>query len=84
MLSRVFGVSSRATRTLGGKYAVSPGVTPETMYPLIVEVDLSKSRKDSLVWLPLREVIPYIPKLQCAQAVTSLYRAAHLFGELRE
>jgi hypothetical protein len=84
MLSRVFGLSSRATRTLGGKYAVSPGVTPETMYPLIVEVDLSKSRKDSLVWLPLRDVIPHIPKLQCAQAVTSLYRAAHLFGELRE
>jgi hypothetical protein len=75
-----FGIECRQLETLGGKYVVSPGVTPEVMYPMIAEVDLEHSRTDSLLWIPLRDVVPHISKLHCGQAITLLYRAAHMLG----
>lgn len=82
MLQRNFGIECGVPRSLGGKYVVSPGVTPEVIYPIIAEVDLSRSRTDSLTWIPLRELLSEIPQLKCGQAVTSLYRASHMFGLL--
>jgi hypothetical protein len=78
MLFRQFGISCRSISSLGGKYVASPGITPETIYPYIVEVDLAKSRHESLQWVSLRELLPHVSKLQCGQIVTSLYRAAHM------
>ena len=79
-----FGIECSKLQTLGGKYVVSPGVTPEVVYPLIAEVDLAQSRTDSLVWVPLHELLPHISKLHCGQAITLLYRAAHMFGQFSE
>jgi hypothetical protein len=77
-----FGIESLAVQSLGGKYVVSPGVTPEVVYPTIVEVDLKRSRTDSLLWVPLRDLIPHISELHCGQAITLLYRVAHMLGML--
>jgi hypothetical protein len=82
MLQRNFGVVCGMPRSLGGKYVASPGVTPEVIYPIIAEVNLSKSRNDSLLWIPLRELVTRIADLRCGQAVTSLYRASHMYGLL--
>lgn len=77
-----FGIESLAVQSLGGKYVVSPGITPEVIYPMVVEVDLKSSRTDSLLWVPLRDLIPHIPELHCGQAMTLLYRASHMLGML--
>lgn len=79
-----FGIECSKLQMLGGKYVVSPGVTPEVIYPMIAEVDLAQSRTDSLTWIPLHELLPHISKLHCGQAITLLYRAAHMFGEFSE
>jgi hypothetical protein len=52
------------------------------MYPMVAEVDLEHSRTDSLRWIPLKELVPQIPNLHCGQAITLLYRAAHMLGML--
>ena len=75
-----FGIECSTLQPLGGKYVVSPGVTPEVVYPMIAEVDLAHSRTDSLMWVPLRELLPHVAKLHCGQAITLLYRAAHMLG----
>ena len=82
-LSRVHGLSTTNITSLGGKYAVSPGATPETIYPFLVEVNLAKTKHDSLKWVRLRDLVPLLPKFHCAQLMTSAYRAAHSFGYLK-
>ncbi|RIL12221.1 MAG: hypothetical protein DCC75_00850 [Proteobacteria bacterium] len=71
------GIETLQVATHGGSYFTSPGVTPELIQPLIAEVNGGSSRFDSLCWIPLEELRPHIHKLHCAQAITSLYRAAH-------
>lgn len=82
MLKEHHGITSRQAVRLGGKYFVSPGITPEVIYPLLVEVNLSEIQSDSLKWVRLNELIPLLPELHCAQLLTSTYRAAHLLGAL--
>jgi hypothetical protein len=82
-LSRVYGLSTTTITSLGGKYAVSPGATPETVYPFLVEVNLAKTNHDSLKWVRLKDLVPLLPKFHCAQLITSAYRAAHSFGHLK-
>lgn len=71
------GIKCMGLKTLGGKYMVSPGITPEVMYPMIAEVDLETSLTESLVWISCKDVLPQAHELMCGQAITSLYRAAH-------
>lgn len=82
-LRREFRVSIRELTALGGKYVVSPGITPEVVYPLLAEINLSTSQRDSLTWIPLRELINVAPQLLCAQLITSTYRAGHMLGLLK-
>jgi hypothetical protein len=83
ILAREHGHSIRQVCSLGGKYVVSPGVTPEVIYPLLVEVNIARSDSGSLVWVPLREFITRNPDVRSAQLLTSTYRALHMLGELK-
>lgn len=83
ILAREHGLSIRQVCPLGGKYVVSPGVTPEVIYPLLVEVNIKKSNSSSLTWVPLREFITRNPDVRSAQLLTSSYRALHMLGELK-
>jgi hypothetical protein len=74
----LFEVTVSGCRRLGGKYFKSPGVTPDIEYPMVVEVDLSRSKTDALRWFPLREIANHIDELRCGQAITLLWRAAHM------
>ena len=82
ILEENHGITSRQAVPLGGKYFVSPGITPEVIYPLVIEVNFSEIKSDSLKWVRLNELIPLLPELHCAQLLTSTYRAAHLLGTL--
>jgi hypothetical protein len=70
--------SLRQTVALGGKYFVSPGITPEVVYPLLAEVNFANADHNRLTWVALNELLDYLPNLYCAQLITSAYRAAHL------
>jgi len=83
ILARDHGLSVLKVCPLGGKYVVSPGVTPEVMYPLLIEVDIEDSDSSSLTWVPLREFITRNPDVRSAQLLTSSYRALHMLGELK-
>lgn len=83
VLAREHGLSVRQVCPLGGKYVVSPGVTPELIYPLLVEVNIEESNSRSLTWVPLREFITRNPDVRSAQLLTSSYRALHMLGELK-
>lgn len=83
ILAREHGQSIRQVCPLGGKYVVSPGVTPEVIYPLLVEVNIAQSDSGTLVWVPLREFITLNLDVRSAQLLTSSYRALHMLGELK-
>jgi hypothetical protein len=75
---KLFDVTVSQSKRLGGKYFKSPGITPDIEYPIIVEVDLSRSKTDTLHWVSLREMVDHIDELRCGQAITLLWRAAHM------
>lgn len=56
-LLREYGVQVRDFFTLGGPYYPSPGVTPEIVYPLAVDVkSVSESAMHKLHWVPISTV----------------------------
>lgn len=69
--------SLRQTVALGGKYFVSPGITPEAIYPLLAEVNLDKIDNKALNWVDLNTLVDFLPRIKCAQLITSAYRASH-------
>jgi hypothetical protein len=74
----LFGVTVSQSKRLGGKYFKSPGITPDIEYPMVVEVDLSRSKTDTLRWVRLHEIVDHIDELRCGRAITLLWRAAHM------
>jgi hypothetical protein len=79
-LKDLFGITVRAHQRLGGKYFISPGITPEVVFPMIAEVDLKQSRSDALHWVPLRSIMHHMHELKCGHAITSLWRASHMLN----
>jgi ubiquinone/menaquinone biosynthesis C-methylase UbiE len=83
-----FGISSKGKPTLlGGKYHPSIGFSPETAYPLAVEVDLSAQRpanaQTQLRAVGLRDLLKHQHLIQDAHLLTALFRLSHALGELR-
>jgi hypothetical protein len=83
-LARDFDVSIRDIKPLGGKYTVSPGITPETISPYVAEVTLDERASKAFNWVSLKELVAALPQAQCAQLITSAYRLAHMQGLLRK
>ena len=63
---------------LGGAYFPSPGVTPEVVYPLAVQVDyLEPHAPLQLNWVPLTQLVRNRGRLQDGHLLTLVLRAAH-------
>lgn len=72
------GLHVTSVAQLGGKYAVSPGITPHIMIPLVAEIDLSASKiPENCFLVPLKEVVESVPQLRCGQLITAAYRLFH-------
>jgi hypothetical protein len=65
---------------LGGRYFPSPGVTPEVVHPLAVEVRTASAGGRPLTWLPLRTVTSALPILRDGHLRIVALRAAHALG----
>lgn len=80
-LAAEYGVEVGAVWELGGRYHPSPGVTPEVVHPLAVEVAaLRPGAPSALRFVPLRAAIEGRGKLRDGHLRIASARAAHALG----
>ncbi len=71
------GIVAGRTWSLGGRYHPSPGVTPEAVFPLAVEVRALLLHKAPLHWPTLADVVASRAHLRDGHLRTVALRAAH-------
>lgn len=81
-LGKFFGISTNQLQKLGGKYLASPGISPETIQPMICEVSHKESLENGLQWVSLKQLLANADKIKCLQLRTAVYRAGHMYGLL--
>ncbi len=81
-LAQEYGLELGRMWELGGRYHPSPGVTPEVVYPLAVEVTAESAAARKLLWVPLDELIAARRELCDGHLRIGLLRAAHALGRL--
>jgi hypothetical protein len=81
-LEREYGARLTNVWELGGRYHPSPGLTPEVVHPLAVEVADESGGERSLVWLRLRDVARDAGLLRDGHLLILAVRAAHALGLL--
>ncbi len=76
-LEKDFKVKINNISPLGSDYRVSMGITPEIVYPFVVEVNPLKNNR--LHWISLKQLLDNEDKIQSAHLLTSLFRLYHSF-----
>jgi hypothetical protein len=79
-LAREYGAHIGETWELGGRYHPSPGLTPEVVRALAVEVTAETRAERALMWLPLADTARHAHVLQDGHLRTLVLRAAHALG----
>ena len=67
---------------LGGAYLPTSGVTPEVVYPFVVEVNVDEGAGAGLQFVLLSELTAQPGLLQDAHLLVATYRLAHALGVL--
>ena len=78
-LQRDFALTVRNTWELGGSYFSSPGVTPEVVYPYVVEVDASDVASSPLQFVDCDALNPN--DLHDAHLLLATHRLRHALGQ---
>ena len=73
-----FRITVRNTWELGGSYFSSPGVTPEVVYPFVVEVEATDLASSPLHFIDLLDLNP--DQLHDAHLLISTHRLRHALG----
>jgi hypothetical protein len=83
-LGHEYGAVCGEVWELGGRYHPSPGVTPEVVHALAVEVTggLASGARRALTWVPLRDAIANRAELRDGHLRIVVLRAAHALGLL--
>ncbi len=74
------GLQAGHTCDLGGRYHPSPGVSPEAVYPMAVEVLSWVPGRRPLRFVPLQQVLTNLERLQDGHLRVVARRAAHALG----
>jgi SAM-dependent methyltransferase len=78
-----YGVGAGQVWELGGHYHPSPGVTPEVVYPLAVEVlEQRGSAPRELTWVRLQDALDHLEELCDGHLRLVALRASHALGLL--
>jgi SAM-dependent methyltransferase len=77
-----YGAVARDCWELGGPYRPSPGVTPETVFPIAVELESDAPAPRQLEWLRLDDLIRHISLIVDGHLRVVALRAAHAVGLL--
>lgn len=81
-LAGEYGVSVGSVGELGGPYRPSAGLTPETVFPLAVEVLSVGSGSRALTWIPLRTLVSQRAAIPDGHLRVLSLRAAHAVGSI--
>jgi SAM-dependent methyltransferase len=76
-LATEYGLEIGETWELGGPYRPSPGLTPETVFPLAVEVRGRRDGERPLHWVPLSGLVANRAELPDGHLRVMMLRAAH-------
>src|SRR5213078_3031827 len=76
-LATEYGLEIGETWELGGSYRPSPGLTPETVFPLAVEVTGRRDGERPLDWVPLSSLVAHRAELPDGHLRVMMLRAAH-------
>jgi SAM-dependent methyltransferase len=76
-LASEYGLAIGETWELGGAYRPSPGLTPETVFPLAVEVTACRDGRRPLDWVPLSSLVAHRAELPDGHLRIIVLRAAH-------
>lgn len=82
-MKKDFNLTINFSRELGGAYFASPGITPELVYPMAVEIKADVVAASSLKWISLKNLIDKIDGISDAHTIISAYRLAHALGLLK-
>ena len=79
-LHRDFGLTVRNTWELGGSYFSSPGVTPEVVYPFVVEIEAHDIPSSPLHFIAIDLLTNNLDHLHDAHLLLSTHRLRHALG----
>ena len=79
-LSRDFNLRACRTWELGGPYFTTSGVTPEVVYPFVVEIDPGENLDPAFQFIHLDEIKGKFGLLQDAHLLVTINRLAHALG----
>ena len=79
-LADEYGVAIADIADLGGAYRPSPGLTPETVFPLAVSVAAVTPGKRPLRWAPLAALLARRAELPDGHLRVAVLRASHAVG----
>ena len=79
-LHRDFSLSVRNTWELGGSYFSSPGVTPEVVYPFVVEVDATTISSSQLHFIDCDLLAGKLDQIHDAHLLIAAQRVRHALG----
>ena len=79
-MQRDFGLSILDTWELGGSYFCSPGVTPEVVYPFVVEVDTRNIANSSLTFVGVDDLRRNLGLIMDPHLLIAAYRLIHAVG----
>jgi len=79
-LRRDFALSVRRVWELGGPYFSSPGVTPEVVYPLVVEIDANDVASSQLHFIDCDVLRSKLDVIHDAHLLIAAYRLRHALG----
>ena len=79
-LKEEYGLTVGSWWSLGGSYRPSPGLTPEVVHPLAVEIVGLHAGTRPLAWVPLEELVARHRELPDGHLRVVVLRAAHALG----
>jgi len=79
-LARESGLRVLRSWELGGPYLATPGVTPETLYPFVAEVDLAGAADSPLRFVHLDEAAANLDLIESANLLIAVNRLIHALG----
>ncbi len=77
VMARDFKVSVRDVWELGGAYFASPGVTPESVYPYVVEIAATKANDTELMFISAKLLKLNVGQIKDGHLLTAAFRLIH-------
>jgi hypothetical protein len=82
-MKQYFGTTSRRVWELGGAYHSSSGVSPETVYPVVMEIDAASQPPGDLQWVELGDLLRERRNIRDGNLTAGAFRLGHALGLLR-